>query len=69
MANTLVIETAARIPSLSCIQTYKRICAGRHNTDTSSVNNPGGQEVSDPLGDILVCGAYSAILSISTAVE
>lgn len=68
MANTLVTETAARIPPLSSIQIYKRICAGRHNMDTSSVNNPSGQQVSDPLGDI-VCGAYNATLSISIAVE
>lgn len=68
MANTLVTETATRMQALSCIHAYKRICAGRHNTDTSSVNSPGDQEVSDSLGDI-VYGAYSAIPSISTAVE
>ena len=69
MAKILVMETAARIQSPSCIQIYKRICAGRHSTETSSVNNPGDQKVSYlSLGDI-VCDAYSAILSISTAVE
>ena len=49
MANTLATETTARIPPLSCIQTYKRICAGRHRTDTSSVDNPGCEGISDPL--------------------
>ena len=68
MANTLAIETTARILPVSCIQTYKRICAGRHNTDTSNVNNPDGKEVSDHLGEMM-CRANNAILSISSAGE
>jgi hypothetical protein len=53
MANTLAIETAARIQPPSCIQIYKRICAGRHNTDTRSVDNPGGREISEFIGDMM----------------
>ena len=46
IANTPATETPALMASLSCIQTYKKIWAERHSTDTTSVNNAGNKEVS-----------------------
>ena len=46
IANTPATETLALMASLSCIQTYKKIWAERHSTDTTSVNNAGNKEVS-----------------------
>jgi hypothetical protein len=46
IANTPATETLALMASLSCIQTYKKIWAERHSTDTTNVNNAGNKEVS-----------------------
>ena len=40
VANKPATETAALMAYPSCIQIQKKIWAGRHNMDTTSVNNP-----------------------------
>jgi hypothetical protein len=49
IANTPATETAVLIAIFSCVHIYKRICAGRHSTETINVNSPasGHEKVSD----------------------
>jgi hypothetical protein len=50
IANTPATKTMILIASLSCIQRIKKIWAGRHSTDTTSMNNPGNELVSGTEG-------------------
>jgi hypothetical protein len=40
IANTPTTEITIQMASLSCVQIYKKICAGRHIIDKTSANNP-----------------------------
>ena len=71
IANTPATETAALIKSLSNIQIYMKIWAGRHSTDAINVNNTGNTKqlvTAVTVAGIAWCSTHSAIRSTSIAV-